>query len=124
MNEGGYYCPPMRDLTSEFCRQVLSGEKKLMKSSEVLWVEEVPQWEEFTAKRIWERVKRNESVNIYFPNYSGSKTPQRKYLLNIVNTIDKNSVKKHVKDIRRQREKDLIKDQPICLTKEFFDLFS
>ena len=41
-NAGGYYCPPKRDLTARFCKDVLQGKKKLLKLNEVKWVEFVP----------------------------------------------------------------------------------
>ena len=50
INQGKYYVPPKKDLTSAFCRDILAGKKKLMKLNQVLWVEEVPRWPEFTAK--------------------------------------------------------------------------
>ena len=53
INSGKYYVPPIRDLTSAFCRDILAGKKKLMKLSSVLWVEEVPHWAEFSSKKIW-----------------------------------------------------------------------
>ena len=47
INAGKFYVPPQRDLTSEFCRKVLSGTKKLLKLERVMWVEEVPRWFSF-----------------------------------------------------------------------------
>ena len=44
INKGKFYVPPQRDLTSKFCKEILSGEKKLLKLKDVLWVEEVPNW--------------------------------------------------------------------------------
>ena len=42
INAGGFYCPPSRDLTAKFCKDILSGNKKLLKSSQVKWIEFVP----------------------------------------------------------------------------------
>lgn len=36
-------------------KDVLSGSKKLLKLTHVLWVAEIPRWPELTVKRIWER---------------------------------------------------------------------
>jgi len=33
------YCPPPRDMTTDFARKVLSGKKSLLKLSEILWVD-------------------------------------------------------------------------------------
>jgi len=59
-------------MTSKFCRDILSGKKSLLKLSQVLWVEEVPNWSEFTSKNVWQRAKSNSSILRYFPDYSDS----------------------------------------------------
>ena len=40
-------------MTSAFGRDVLSGRKKLLAKAEVKWVEHLPNWKEFSTKRIW-----------------------------------------------------------------------
>ena len=47
----------------------------------------------------------------------------RQYLLNVVNTINENSVVNAVLKIRQQREKAQIEESPILLTAEFVQLF-
>ncbi len=51
------YTPPFRYMTSAFGRDVLCGKKKLLKKSEVKWVEHLPNWSEFSTKRIWGSAK-------------------------------------------------------------------
>ena len=53
VRKGNYYCPPLRDINNAFVRLVLCGEKKLMKTKDVMWIEEVPNWREFSTKRVW-----------------------------------------------------------------------
>jgi len=45
-----------KDLISKFCKDILSGQKKLLKLSEVLWVDQVPSWSEFEVATIWSRI--------------------------------------------------------------------
>ena len=52
----------MRDLTCKFCRDVLSGKKKLLKTIDVKWVEQVPNWKEFTTRSVWNNVKSNKTI--------------------------------------------------------------
>lgn len=59
VNKGNYYVPPIQDLNNDFCRMVLSGHKKLLKFNEVLWVEDVPNWPEFSSKVLWLKVSSN-----------------------------------------------------------------
>ncbi len=77
INTGGYYAPPLRDLTNDFCRRLLKGEKKLLLSKDVLWVENVPNWPEFSSKHLWLKAKANETLSRYFPDFSDSRLPQR-----------------------------------------------
>ena len=90
INTGGYYAPPLRDLTNDFCKvqiadirfliffqKLLKGEKKLLKAQNVLWVENVPNWPEFSSKQLWLKAKLNHSVALYFPDFSDSRLPQR-----------------------------------------------
>ena len=53
VNTCHYHCPPNRDLTKKFTKEILSGKKKLLKLTEVSWVENVPLWPEFSAKALW-----------------------------------------------------------------------
>ena len=46
----------------------------------------------------------------------------RKYLLNVANTVVKNSVVKAVLEARRKRENKQIEESPIILTNEFAQL--
>jgi hypothetical protein len=41
-------------MATDFARKVLNGEKKLLKLSDVIWVEEVPRFKEISCKKIWE----------------------------------------------------------------------
>ena len=61
-----YYCPPQKDLNIQFIKDILSTKKKLLKFHEVNWVENVPQWEEFTATFVWNSVKNDPNINQYF----------------------------------------------------------
>ena len=62
--KGKYYCinlfnlfnhilgPPKRDMSAQFVKDILSGEKALLKIKDVLFVKNVPHWEEFTANQV------------------------------------------------------------------------
>jgi hypothetical protein len=51
------------------------GEKKLLKTKDVIWVDEVPNWKEFSSKSIWANARNNPNIMKYFPSYSLSKLP-------------------------------------------------
>ena len=72
----------------------------------------------------------------YFKDYSKNSSPPRliylkfiliyvrKYLLNVVNTINENSVINAVKQVKEQRQKKKINEAPICITREFAELLN
>jgi len=53
----------------------LNGEKKLLKMKDVIFVEDVPRWPEFSSKELWAKAKHNANFNKYFPDFSLSKYP-------------------------------------------------
>ena len=83
---------------------MLAGEKKLLKTKDVFWVENVPNWPEFSSKRLWMKAKINPNLAVYFADFANTRLPQRKYLLNVANTVSKYSVVKAVQEIRLKRE--------------------
>ena len=75
-----------------------------MKTKDVYWVENVPNWPEFSSKRLWAKAKVNPRLSVYFADFANSRLPQRKYILNVANTVAKNSVVAAVREIRLKRE--------------------
>ena len=47
------YCPTARNMTTSFAKKVLSGEKKLLKLNEILWVKNAPRYKEISSKKLW-----------------------------------------------------------------------
>ena len=92
--------PEVKDLSTEFVKDILSGKKALLKLSSVLFVKNVPFWEEFTARNVWNSIKNDRRTNKYFKNYNKS-LPSRDYLLNVVNTANRNSVANAVNTVRQ-----------------------
>ena len=114
VNKCGRYCPPAREMTALFAKEVLEGSKFLLKFSQVKPIENVPQFKvnifllfthvnkEFSSKRIWASVKnKNNAQDIlkYFPDYQGDILPNKGYLLNILNTLEPGLIAKTVKDL-------------------------
>jgi len=48
----------------------LSGKKELLKLADVLFVKNVPYWEELRAQFVWDRVKNKPEVAKYFKDYN------------------------------------------------------
>ena len=45
--------------------------KLLLNTSEVQYVEEVPMYQELSAKSVWAMVKADQKVRKYFPDFKG-----------------------------------------------------
>ena len=106
-------------MTTSFAKDILSGKKKLLKLSEVLWVNDVPRYREICSKAIWNEVKTDDNLTVYMPDFPKSRLPQKAYLLNVMNTVRPNSVIKYIKELRKKREMVAIEESPIIMTTEF-----
>lgn len=42
---------------------------------DVIFVDQVPNWPEFSSKRLWAKAKDDPGISIYFPDFSNSRLP-------------------------------------------------
>jgi hypothetical protein len=77
------YVPPKRELTMEFARKILSGEKKLLDLTKVNWIQDIPQIKGLSTQRMWNELRNDKTVILYFPNYSRTRLPSKNYLMNV-----------------------------------------
>ena len=47
-------------MSAQFVKDILSGKKALLKTKEVIFVKNVPHWEEFTAKEVLQNINKNQ----------------------------------------------------------------
>ena len=78
------YVPPKRELTMEFARKILSGEKKLLDLTKVNWIQDIPQIKGLSTQRMWNELRNDKTVIMYFPNYSRTRLPSKNYLMNVI----------------------------------------
>ena len=81
------YVPPKRELTMEFARMILSGEKQLLDLEKVNWIQDIPQITGLSTQRMWNELRNDKTVRVYFPNYSKTRLPSKSYLMNVINTL-------------------------------------
>ena len=124
MNQSKKYCPSVRDMSTDFARKVLCGQKFLLKRNEVLWVDEVPRYKEINTKTIWQQAKTKPNILKYFPDFKENKLPQKQYLFNVINTVEPNSMYNYIKKIKKKREAVMIEEAPIVLTNEYQQFFN
>ena len=72
---------------------------------------------------MWTELKKDKQVAKYFPNYSEKRFPNKKFLMNVVNTIKPNSIINAIKKIKQARKKKMIvEDQPILITNAYLSM--
>lgn len=76
----GLYTPSLRELTSEFAKDILAGRKFLLKQNEVMRVGQIPNFKEFSTKRIWNSVNDDPLIKLYFPSYAKNIYPSNFFL--------------------------------------------
>ena len=89
MNE---YCPPESDISAEWFRAVLRGDKKHFKLKDMNLLTRVYQNPSYKVANVYAKAKLDPKVKDYLPNYSKSKLPNRMFLFNILNTVYPHSV--------------------------------
>jgi len=84
----GFYLPDYKDFDLGFLKQIISGEKKLVKRSDLMSVV-VPAFKEFTVDKLYEMMKDDEKALSYLPTFDETKRqrPNRTFVFNVVNTI-------------------------------------
>ena len=80
-----YYLPPERMCTMHFLKQVLSGNKKLLKANQVKGIPRIPRIPEINARNIWLELKAEPQIAIHFPDtyITQNRVPDRSYMFNV-----------------------------------------
>ena len=61
------FTPPLSDVTSSFVTSVLAGQKRLFPQSKVIFFRNLEEYEKVPTKSIWDAVKCDRKVLVYFP---------------------------------------------------------
>ena len=81
------YVPPDSCTNKDFLREVLAGHKKLLKMSEVKWINP-PKYDEISVANLYPKFKDDAKVAVYLPTkLAKGKLPDRAYFFNVLNTV-------------------------------------
>ena len=70
----------------DFLRQIISGEKELIKRADIKTVD-VPNYDELSVCNLWPRLKQDPAFMRHFPDEMPvGRLPSREYFFNIMNT--------------------------------------
>ena len=74
-------------MTKDFLKEVLAGQKQLMKKADVKAVQ-VPQYDELSVRNLWPEMKKDAHFLSFFPTkYPKDKGPPRDYFFDVLNTL-------------------------------------
>ena len=69
----------------------------------MIYVHGVPMESEFSIAVIMEMIKEDRLVWSHLPDYSAKHTPDKRYVLNMINTVHENSILSWVKEIKKEK---------------------
>ena len=89
--------------TRHFAKEVLRGDKKLLKLSEVKFIQ-VVRYDELSVKHLYKDLWALSNMAQYFPNkYPKGRCCDRDYMFNVANTLHQDVVSEVVKHALKQR---------------------
>ena len=98
-----YYLPPEDVINKDFLKEVLAGQKQLLRKAEVRQIA-APHYDELSVKHLWPDVKKDGNFLTYFPStYPKGKGPPREYFFNVLNTLQAEYLEKiiaHANEVR------------------------
>ena len=117
--------PPKTELTKEWIRLVLAGEKRFLKKSQVIEVDP-GSWPECGVKHIYEEVsKRSEMKPFMPPKIHKGRTLLKQYFYNVYHSIfpqEVESILRHANEQRNAIDSEARKKDRILVSKENADL--
>ena len=90
-------------MNKDFLKQVLVGQKELMKKEAVSSIQ-VPHYDEISVKALWPQFSDDPNITKYFPDvFPAGKGPPRDYFFNILNTVQPDFLKQMLEHANKQR---------------------
>lgn len=109
----GYHLPPKQFITWPYIFMVISGEKKLLKSTRINLTLKVPKIEELSVKTIWEKVKNDKLIMSYMPILSEQRQPPRSYLFQIIKALNSRLFKNILHEATEKRRLSQIQENRV-----------
>ena len=82
-----YYLPDEHAVNKDFLKDVLGGQKQLLKKAQVNQIE-VPHYDELSVRKLYLELVKDQQFQQYFPDtYPKDKGPPRQYFFDVLNTV-------------------------------------
>ena len=117
------YVPPDSCTNKDFLREVLAGRKKLLKLSEVKWIN-TPKYDEISVVNLYPKFKADPEINVYLPTkLPAGKLVDRTYFFNVLNTVYEErlgAMIAHANKVRFQASADGIQEETVVVTDDWW----
>ena len=128
-----YYLLSRRGTSLRFMRALLKGDKsislldtnrcKMLKVGRLKKLK-IPNYPEISVKGLWDKIKEDNEVHKYFPNFKVNQHPEKTFLFDILSTIKGYYMKKVIQSSHNARNLDkniqngeMIKIKPVLFAK-------
>ena len=108
-----YYLPSRRGKSLKFMRALLNGDKsvsfldinrcKMLKVSQLKKLK-IPNYPEISVKGLWDKIKEDNEVQKYFPNFKVNQHPEKAFLFDVLSTIKGDYMKKVIQSSHDARK--------------------
>ena len=97
------YLPPDWMLNKDFLKEILAGEKALLRLNQVRRIS-VPMYDELAVIKLWPMMRSDEKLMQYFPKkLAKGRVPDRDYFFNVVNTFQHDYLHQVIEHANNQR---------------------
>lgn len=114
--KGGFLLPPIQFLTWSFIRQILKGEKKLIRISEISAIYVPPKVSELTVANLMAQIRHEPRIMTYLPD--GNRPIDRKFFFAVMATILPNFYGVVLEKIKQNRHKEIAETQKVEICPE------
>ena len=101
-NEGDVYLPPIEDAHHKFISQILVGDKRYLKCSQIK-VCSAPQLKGLCVEDLLKFAEESIDIKGYLPDYEYRKLPNRQWLCNMINAVIGKKFKLYMKNVMKER---------------------
>ena len=113
-NEGSIYLPPIEDAHHKFISQILVGNKRCLKCSQVK-VCRIPHLKGLTIEDLLAFGQQRAALNDYLSDYEYHKLLNRQWLCNVFNTLLGNTFTKFVQERVQERVKHVVRKKDLSV---------
>jgi hypothetical protein len=98
----GYFLPSFSNTKLRFIKDVLAGDKKLLKSADIR-VFNIPSFDEFKIANMMSQVREDPKIMMHLNYYEGSPLPEKEFFYGVIGTFAPNYLEEAIRSANRTR---------------------